>query len=363
MSFGVSNFYLSDTGNGSGEFWVDELRVSKGVARWTSEFTPPSEEYSEPIIVYASAAVRADAREQANTAAAPRYKALRDFLYSAATPRADSRARTQADAAPRADASAPLAFVAAAPRFDALRNFLHARAAARADARAQANAAAAPRADARARTFAVAQAGADARAQADSAAAPGADALCQSGADFYRRDPATGEETWLGFVPGDFSAPLALSGVTLADGAHDLVVRPRAWFWRDCRSSAFARVTIAAGGAATVVTLPEIASLSAETRYGETLISWDVTAPLGADADGFRLWFSATSPVPTTGAPAATVAYLSGLSEYSDSRVQTADEYVALKVYRGDTESAVTELHLAMDAALASPAGQHAANG
>jgi hypothetical protein len=36
---GTSQYYL----NG----WLDEYRVSKGIARWTSDFTPPTEEYAE----------------------------------------------------------------------------------------------------------------------------------------------------------------------------------------------------------------------------------------------------------------------------------------------------------------------------
>lgn len=28
--------------------WFDELRISKGIARWTANFTPPTEAYSEP---------------------------------------------------------------------------------------------------------------------------------------------------------------------------------------------------------------------------------------------------------------------------------------------------------------------------
>jgi hypothetical protein len=32
--------------------WLDEFRVSKGVARWTSNFTPPTEEYSEFEVQY-----------------------------------------------------------------------------------------------------------------------------------------------------------------------------------------------------------------------------------------------------------------------------------------------------------------------
>jgi len=37
ISDGVANYYL----NG----WMDELRISKGIARWTANFTPPSAEY------------------------------------------------------------------------------------------------------------------------------------------------------------------------------------------------------------------------------------------------------------------------------------------------------------------------------
>jgi hypothetical protein len=34
-----------ENGNGYFNGWIDEFRVSKGVARWTSNFTPPTEEY------------------------------------------------------------------------------------------------------------------------------------------------------------------------------------------------------------------------------------------------------------------------------------------------------------------------------
>ncbi len=31
--------------------WIDELRISKGIARWTSNFTPPTAEYNEVVII------------------------------------------------------------------------------------------------------------------------------------------------------------------------------------------------------------------------------------------------------------------------------------------------------------------------
>lgn len=41
----VGGFGAVDYLNG----WVDELRVSKGVARWTTNFTPPTSEYAPPV--------------------------------------------------------------------------------------------------------------------------------------------------------------------------------------------------------------------------------------------------------------------------------------------------------------------------
>ena len=32
--------------------WLDEIRVSKGIARWTADFTPPTEEYSAIVEMY-----------------------------------------------------------------------------------------------------------------------------------------------------------------------------------------------------------------------------------------------------------------------------------------------------------------------
>lgn len=46
------NLYIGIEGSGSYSFngWIDELRFSKGVARWTSNFTPASDEYSADIV-------------------------------------------------------------------------------------------------------------------------------------------------------------------------------------------------------------------------------------------------------------------------------------------------------------------------
>lgn len=41
--------YNDSGGSGSFSGWIDEFRVSKGIARWTSDFTPPGVEYSNPV--------------------------------------------------------------------------------------------------------------------------------------------------------------------------------------------------------------------------------------------------------------------------------------------------------------------------
>jgi len=48
FSFSHSNIKLADNGDGVPKFngYMDEFRVSKGIARWTSDFTPPTSAYS-----------------------------------------------------------------------------------------------------------------------------------------------------------------------------------------------------------------------------------------------------------------------------------------------------------------------------
>lgn len=41
--------YNDTGGSGSCQVWIDEFRVSKGIARWTKNFTPPDAEYSVPV--------------------------------------------------------------------------------------------------------------------------------------------------------------------------------------------------------------------------------------------------------------------------------------------------------------------------
>lgn len=50
-TIGISGFSLTLPIAG----WVDEFRLSKGIARWTSDFTPPTEAYSRSFVLTAAA--------------------------------------------------------------------------------------------------------------------------------------------------------------------------------------------------------------------------------------------------------------------------------------------------------------------
>ena len=44
----TTNTFGSDSSGAALNGWMDEIRISKGVARWTSNFTPPASEYTTP---------------------------------------------------------------------------------------------------------------------------------------------------------------------------------------------------------------------------------------------------------------------------------------------------------------------------
>ena len=49
LIIGARYFATTSTINEYLDGWLDEIRVSKGVARWTSNFTPPTEEYTRDV--------------------------------------------------------------------------------------------------------------------------------------------------------------------------------------------------------------------------------------------------------------------------------------------------------------------------
>ena len=75
----------------------------------------------------------------------------------------------------------------------------------------------------------------------------------------------------------------------------------------------------------------------------------------------FGLWFGATSPVDTSGAPDQTVDYVSGQGEHHAARAQTSPEYVAVAAFTDTEQGAAAELLLDWDAVPpVSPPNQYA---
>jgi hypothetical protein len=75
----------------------------------------------------------------------------------------------------------------------------------------------------------------------------------------------------------------------------------------------------------------------------------------------FGLWFGATSPVDTFGAPDQTVDYVSGQGEYQAARAQTAPEYVAVAAYTDTEQCPAAEIFMDWDSlAPVSPPDQYA---
>ena len=46
--------YRNFNAGGSLNGWMDECRISKGIARWTANFTPPTEAYSPDGVTFLS---------------------------------------------------------------------------------------------------------------------------------------------------------------------------------------------------------------------------------------------------------------------------------------------------------------------
>jgi hypothetical protein len=138
-------------------------------------------------------------------------------------------------------------------------------------------------------------------------------------------------EVYLGFIP---EGSTVLTGISLADGNHVIEIRTSRYFWDQARSLQKFNISVS-GGAATAVGLPLISDVSVSTQSGYSKISWTGTSDgIGLDAAGFKLWFSTTSPVDTTGTPDAYVPWTQGFSSYQYSRITTgAQEYCAIASY------------------------------
>lgn len=175
-------------------------------------------------------------------------------------------------------------------------------------------------------------------------------AFARAGWALYATDTATDTTTYLGFVKDDDS-PLALSGVSLADGTWDIEARPWGNFWRDTRSATRLRVVISGGEILSGTNdLPEVTQLRAGdiSQWGRT-ISWTwqdgyrVTTPTD-----FALWFAAASPVDTSGEPDITITARPADRNHTYRYNQTAAAVVAIAA-RDSSENKGTVSELALD--------------
>ncbi|MBI2191320.1 MAG: hypothetical protein HYU36_04985 [Planctomycetes bacterium] len=173
------------------------------------------------------------------------------------------------------------------------------------------------------------------------------DALVRPGWTLYARDTEAGAASLLGFILAD-ADPRELLGVPLPDGVYEIEVRPSEWFWDECRGrKVITLIAGSAGGGGTTTGMPVIQNLRREIVSFQSVIRWNMVAEylpaeasaMAGDPGAFRfgIWFGATTPVDTSGAPDQTVDYISGQGEYQAARAQVVPEYVAVAAFT-DTE-------------------------
>jgi len=167
------------------------------------------------------------------------------------------------------------------------------------------------------------------------------------GADVYI------DGVWKGFI--DFArGETTLPGIPLADGDHILELRMSKWFWPRCRTTKRYYFTVTGGELLPKTAIPDVDDLQYNVVRAVVNLTWEAvwneefTEP---DFTGFGVWFSATSPVPISGPPAATVYYDVNVARYLLSYTPTASHYVRVAGYknseRGDDEEIFVDVGIA----------------
>jgi len=170
-------------------------------------------------------------------------------------------------------------------------------------------------------------------------------AYTRPGWALWATDIATDLVTFLGFID---EGSTTLPAVALADGTYNIEARPWRWLWRDCRSATYMRVTIS-GGAIVAEVPPPVEDLRAAdlTGWGRD-ISWTWLALWGTVTPvDFGLWFSASTPVNTAGAPDATLTARTAGANHMYRYAQPAARYVAVAARDATpTKGPVSEIYL-----------------
>jgi hypothetical protein len=270
-------------------------------------FTPPTGRYTVPVPVISRQADRANVRALVASQQADRADVLRAIITSQQADRIDVRALVASQQADRAD----------------IRGGVTGQQVDRAGIRAYVQSQQADRAN----IFAYVRS-----QQADRA-----HVFLTEGYDLYEGGSLLGKIDEEGYLD-----------VSLAEGTHEIEIRPRRWFW-DCRMAQFLTVAVSTGGAVVSV-IPAVTDLSLSyTRTGKTKISFLCPAGIGASSiTGFAIWYGATSPVDTSGDPAETM-MLNGMPAVGRRaffRTQTGEEYAAIRATDGTVYSPAAEILL-----------------
>jgi len=174
----------------------------------------------------------------------------------------------------------------------------------------------------------------------------------------YARNTATGAVLDLGAIEMG-AAELVLTDVAIAPGTYEFWTERQSTFWKGCRPKDIQVVRLAADEPPVVGPLPAVVNLAASVVWRVTNLSWDVSHPVPEDGIRFGIWRSETSPVDTTGAPAATVRALTRQSSYEARWEQSGEEYVAVALRGSDgTLGESAELYLPWSETPNSPANQ-----
>jgi hypothetical protein len=302
------SFCTSDGTTNPIDYYVDEIRVSKGVARWTENFTPPDAPYS-PTHVTAGMSAPAD------------ISALRYFEASGETNTAVIRQNEiwdRRDNAGNRNGGIDQSGIYLAGN----------------------------------RTAAVESSGVK--------IAAGRNAASEAQAESYTR---SGWEIWLdgtktGFIDRDDS-PAAINCGTLADGTHEMEVRPAEFFWPagDPGVRTSKRYWFEVSGGTTAATLPPIENLRSQRVGGVTYLRWTLPDGYGAEAVyDFGLWAGTASPVDTSGTAAQTKRAYDGAGAYNMSYSQSGAYWIAMSARDSSgSMGPVSELELPWSGTFAAP--------
>ena len=326
-SFLIGDFITDDINHRYMNGWLDEFRVSKGIARWTANFTPPTRAYSP--IRYARGLAASNHRGGGVS------RGLADFDLELNT--VSARALAQNDHRGHG-----------AGRGIAQFDFLvkqYARGLAQFDIRST--------------TKGRVRAENDHRGDRTSRGAGSLfDARTLTGWQIYARNIATGTVTNLGWTD---EGNLTLSGVALADATYDIEARPYGNYWHDARSAVRMRVVISGGDVAAAVP-PPVRNLRARpfSAWGRDILwTWweDFNTTTPAD---FALWFADASPVDTSGDPDAVREARAAGQTHLHRYAQTAAKVVAICARdSSEVKGPVSELVLSYPSGtIAGPASQ-----